>query len=60
MTTAGWTLDQLKGSDTSGYTATYNRDYETMLFRDPENLPFYTVTGNGGAISQTVCRMHLT
>ncbi|CEN60761.1 hypothetical protein ASPCAL03194 [Aspergillus calidoustus] len=47
---AGWTLEKLRGSNTSVYTALYNRDYQAMLLRDPEHLPFYTVTGNGEAL----------
>ncbi|KAL4920610.1 hypothetical protein BDW62DRAFT_215871 [Aspergillus aurantiobrunneus] len=46
----GFTLDRLRGSNTSVYTAHYNRDYEKMLLRDPENIPFYTVTGTGEAM----------
>ncbi|RJE19312.1 polyketide synthase [Aspergillus sclerotialis] len=46
----GFTLDQVKGSNTGVYTALYNRDYEKIIFRDPENLPFYTTTGNGEAM----------
>ncbi|KAL5355845.1 hypothetical protein BJX96DRAFT_185048 [Aspergillus floccosus] len=47
---AGWSLDMLRGRNTSVYTALYNYDYEKILFRDPESLPFYLVTGNGEAM----------
>lgn len=40
----GFTLDRLKGSNASVYTALYNKDYEKILMRDQEELPFYTVT----------------
>ena len=43
-------LDRLKGSNASVYTALYNKDYEKILMRDQEELPFYTVTGNGEAM----------
>ncbi|KAB8268148.1 ketoacyl-synt-domain-containing protein [Aspergillus minisclerotigenes] len=45
----GMTLDKLRGTDTASYVALYNKDYERMLFRDPQNLPFYERTGNGDA-----------
>ncbi|RJE26768.1 polyketide synthase [Aspergillus sclerotialis] len=47
---SGSTLDTLKGSSTSVFTAIYSRDYEKLLFRDPDYLPFYTVTGTGDAM----------
>ncbi|KAI9932546.1 hypothetical protein MW887_008788 [Aspergillus wentii] len=47
---AGLSLDKLRGTSTSSYVALYNRDYEKMLLRDPENLPFYHQTGNGEAM----------
>ncbi|KAI9045131.1 type I polyketide synthase [Aspergillus affinis] len=47
---SGMTLDQLRGTDTAAYVALYNRDYERMLMRDPEDLPFYFQTGNGEAM----------
>ncbi|KAL4922017.1 thiolase-like protein [Aspergillus aurantiobrunneus] len=42
--------NDLKGSNTTVYTALYNRNYEKMLLRDPDQIPFYTVTGNGEAM----------
>ncbi|PLB53305.1 ketoacyl-synt-domain-containing protein [Aspergillus steynii IBT 23096] len=47
---SGMTLDQLRGTDTAAYVALYNRDYEKILMRDPEDLPFYFQTGNGEAM----------
>lgn len=32
------------------YTALYNRDYEKMIYRDPDYFPFYFGTGNGEAM----------
>lgn len=46
----GIPLERLRGTDTSAYVAIYGRDYEKLLFRDPENMPFYQATGNGDAI----------
>ncbi|KAL2006666.1 hypothetical protein VTN00DRAFT_9334 [Thermoascus crustaceus] len=47
---SGIPLERLRGTDTSAYVAIYGRDYEKLLFRDPENMPFYQATGNGDAI----------
>ncbi|KAE8385188.1 ketoacyl-synt-domain-containing protein [Aspergillus alliaceus] len=47
---SGMTLDLLRGTDTAAYVALYNRDYEKMLLRDSEDLPFYYQTGNGEAM----------
>ncbi|KAE8384005.1 ketoacyl-synt-domain-containing protein [Aspergillus alliaceus] len=47
---SGMTLSQLQGTDTAAYVALYSRDYEKMLMRDPEDLPFYFQTGNGEAM----------
>lgn len=42
-------MEKLVGSDTSVFVATFNRDYERMIFRDPENQPLYSATGNGSS-----------
>ncbi|KAI9035669.1 ketoacyl-synt-domain-containing protein [Aspergillus affinis] len=47
---SGMTLNQLRGTDTGAYVAMYSRDYEKILMRDPEDLPFYLLTGNGEAM----------
>ena len=43
-------MENVVGSDTSVYMATFNRDYQTMIHRDPDNQPLYSVTGNGSSI----------
>ncbi|KAH8691225.1 hypothetical protein BGW36DRAFT_438769 [Talaromyces proteolyticus] len=50
LESSGIPLDQLRGTDTAAYVALYNQDYEKILLRDPEDLPFYYQTGNGEAM----------
>ena len=40
----------LAGSDTSVFVSVFNKDYDRMLFRDPDNIPVYHMVGNGEAI----------
>ena len=47
---AGFSLEQLSGSNTGVYIAAFNSDYERMMSRDPENAPMYRVTGTGIAL----------
>lgn len=47
---SGLTLEQLSGSNTGVYVASFNCDYERMLSRDPENSPSYRGTGTGSVM----------
>ncbi|RAK95950.1 uncharacterized protein BO80DRAFT_244580 [Aspergillus ibericus CBS 121593] len=50
---AGLRLEQLRGSDTGVFVATFTRDYENMLYKDPLSLPKYAMTGLGPAIASS-------
>ena len=43
-------MESIVGSNTSVFVGVYNKDYDRILLRDPENLPSYHGTGNGVAI----------
>lgn len=47
---AGVPLEQARGSNTAVYTATFTRDYDRNMYRDPATIPKYHLTGNGEAI----------
>ncbi|KAL8676104.1 MAG: hypothetical protein Q9186_007343 [Xanthomendoza sp. 1 TL-2023] len=47
---AGITLDQLRGSSTAVYAATFTHDYDRNIFKDPLDIPKYHTTGCGDAI----------
>ena len=42
---AGITLKQASGSKTGVYSGSMADDYKQLLFKDPENMPKYTITG---------------
>lgn len=48
---AGITLPQLAGSNTSVFAALFFRDYYDAQMRDPETLPPSFLTGNGAALA---------
>jgi acyl transferase domain-containing protein len=43
-------MESLPGSDTGVYVGVFNKDYERIIMRDPENVPFYHATGCGEAV----------
>ncbi|KAJ9293898.1 hypothetical protein DTO271G3_7274 [Paecilomyces variotii] len=47
---AGITLDEINGSLTSVLCGSFTNDYKSMLSKDFESYPKYTVTGTGNAI----------
>ncbi|KAF3915792.1 hypothetical protein ABW21_db0200706 [Orbilia brochopaga] len=47
---AGVTLDALAGSNTGCYVGSFTTDFQTMQFRDPENLHQYSMSGMGATI----------
>lgn len=47
---AGAPLDEIQGSKTSVYVAASTRDYEVILYRDPELTPKYMGTGIGTSL----------
>ncbi|TVY35171.1 Highly reducing polyketide synthase [Lachnellula subtilissima] len=47
---AGVSIEKLAKSNTSVFTATFQRDYHDSLMRDPETLPRSFLTGNGMAM----------
>ncbi|KAL4890134.1 ketoacyl-synt-domain-containing protein [Aspergillus ambiguus] len=46
---AGIPLDKVSGTNTSCYVGSFCQDYQNLMSRDPENLPFYNITGTGTA-----------
>ncbi|KAM5465923.1 Type I Iterative PKS [Microsporum audouinii] len=46
LESAGLTLAQIAGSNTSVFTGSFIRDYHDMLSRDPTTFPRYFTTGN--------------
>ena len=51
LESAGISLEEIKGSNTAVYIATFAHDYEVMQFRDTLQMPKYTMTGTGTAIA---------
>ncbi|CZT12486.1 related to lovastatin nonaketide synthase [Rhynchosporium agropyri] len=47
----GMDINALKGSDTGVYMAQFTKDYENNIFKDTRNVPSYSMTGNGTAIT---------
>lgn len=47
---AGMTTQQLAGSKTSCFVASFTSDYREMIFRDPDAAPRYTVTGTAASM----------
>ena len=47
---AGFSMDELKGSQTGVWCSVSNADYESILARDPDISPGYRMTGTGNAI----------
>ncbi|KAI1120480.1 hypothetical protein F5Y10DRAFT_289649 [Nemania abortiva] len=47
---AGISLEKLNGSRTAVFGSCMSEDYKSMLFKDPQNLPRTTATGNTTAI----------
>jgi acyl transferase domain-containing protein len=43
--TAGYSIQQLRGTSTAVFVGMMNSDYTHILFSDPENLPSYTASG---------------
>ncbi|KAL4916483.1 hypothetical protein BDW62DRAFT_186074 [Aspergillus aurantiobrunneus] len=50
LESAGITLAQIAGSNTSVFTGSFIRDYHDLLSRDPDTLPRYFTTGNFAAM----------
>lgn len=48
--TAGITLDEINGSQTSVYCGSFTNDYNMMTVKDLTQYPKYSVTGTGNAI----------
>ena len=51
LESAGISLEEIKGSNTAVYIATFAHDYEVLQFRDTLQMPKYTMTGTGTAIA---------
>ena len=47
---AGIRLEDIKGSNTAVYMATFSRDYDRMMFKDTSDISMYHLTGAGEAI----------
>ncbi|KAJ4861498.1 AMP-binding enzyme domain-containing protein [Trichoderma breve] len=47
---AGYSLDQMQGSQTSVHVGVMNGDYYDLQMRDPETLPTHTATGTARSI----------
>lgn len=47
---AGIPIENAQGSNTAVYTASFTRDYEGNIYKDPSDIPKYHVTGSGSAI----------
>ncbi|KAL1985032.1 hypothetical protein VTN96DRAFT_8485 [Rasamsonia emersonii] len=50
LESAGCSLEQVKGSQTSVYVGVMNADYFDMQYRDTETLPVYNATGTARSI----------
>ncbi|ROT41106.1 putative polyketide synthase [Sodiomyces alkalinus F11] len=50
MESAGVTIADMAGTQTSVFAGAFFRDYHDVLMRDPETLPRYFMTGNGAAM----------
>ena len=50
LESAGIAAENIKGSNTGVYVATFTHDYETMMYKDILSLPKYLMTGVGQAI----------
>lgn len=44
---AGLPLETIAGTNTSCYIGNFTTDYREMLFRDPEAMPLYSMSGSG-------------
>lgn len=51
LESAGIPLDSIRGSRTSVFMATFNHDYENIIYRDLTELPKYAMTGTGQALA---------
>ncbi|KAK2746039.1 putative Hybrid PKS-NRPS biosynthetic cluster [Myotisia sp. PD_48] len=47
---AGISLDEIRGTQTSVYCGCFTNDYDSMIVKDLEYYPKYTVTGTGDSI----------
>ena len=47
---AGLRLDGIRGSNTAVFVAAFTHDYERNIYKDPDDMPKYHVTGSGAAI----------
>lgn len=47
---AGIPVEQVAGSDTGVYMATFTHDYENLMYKDCTSMPNYGMTGVGNAI----------
>lgn len=48
---AGIPAEDVRGSRTAVYVATFTHDYDRLAYKDPYDLPKYQVTGTGDAIA---------
>ena len=48
---AGIPLESIRGSRTGVYAATFNHDYDSMIYKDTSDLPKYLMTGTGQALA---------
>ena len=46
----GLKMDEIQGSRTAVYMAMFSHDYDKNLYKDPNDLPKYQLTGSGEAI----------
>ena len=50
MSAAGIPWSKVRGTKTSVYVSLFSHDYERMLFKDPDHMSLYHLTGNGQVI----------
>ena len=48
---AGIPIEHAKGSDTAVYVAMFTHDYDRNVYKDPDNVPKFHITGSGNAIA---------
>lgn len=48
---AGIPVEHVRGSNTSVYVALFNHDFDRNIYKDPDNVPKFHITGSGDAIA---------
>lgn len=51
LESAGIPIENIRGSRTGVYIATFNHDYESIIYRELSELPKYAMTGTGQALA---------